>query len=102
MKKIAVVLMCVIVLSAVGMAADDAAALYKTKCVACHGADGTTAKGNVKSFKDPVVQKMSEADLEKMIGDGGPKALAMHQFGKKGLKPEEIKALAAYVKTLGK
>ena len=103
MKKIAVVLICMMVVSVAAVAADNpAAALYKTKCQACHGADGTTAKGNIKSFKDPSVQKMSDADLEKMIGEGGAKALASHQFSKKGLKPEEIKGLAGYVKTLGK
>ena len=30
------------------------------------------------------------------------KALATHQFAKKGLTPEQIKGLAGYVKTLGK
>ena len=107
MKKIALVLVCVMVLGVVGAAAQDSPMLYKTKCAACHGVDGNgdtpiAKKQNIKSFKDPSVQKMSEADLTAMIGEGGAKQLATHQFSKKGLTPEQIKGLVAYVKQLGK
>ena len=108
MKKIAVLMVCVMVLCLAGAAAaQDSPMLYKTKCAACHGVDGNgdtpiAKKQNIKSFKDPSVQKLSDAELEAMIGNGGPKALATHQFSKKGLTPEQIKALAAYVKQLGK
>lgn len=107
MKKIALVLVCVVVLGVVSAAAQDSPMLYKTKCAACHGVDGNgdtpiAKKQNIKSFKDPSVQKLSEADLTAMIGEGGAKKLATHQFSKKGLTPEQIKGLAAYVKQLGK
>jgi Cytochrome c553 len=109
MKKIAVLTMCVMVLClAVSAAAqDNSMTLYKSKCAACHGVDGTgntpiAKKQNIKSFKDPSVQKQSEDELAKMIGDGGPKPLPTHQFSKKGLTPEQVKGLAAYVKQLGK
>jgi len=102
MKKIAVVMICMMVFAVAASAQDTNMTLYKSKCAACHGVDGTTQKGTIKSFKDPSVQKMSAADLEKMIGEGGPKPLTTHQFAKKGLTPEQIKGLAAYVKQLGK
>ena len=109
MKKIAVVLMCLVVVMMVGAAAaqDNPMTLYKSKCAACHGTDGNAdtpmaKKQNIKSFKDPSVQKQSEDELMKMISDGGPKALPTHQFGKKGLTPDQVKALAGYVKQLGK
>ena len=108
MKKIAVLMVCVMVLClASAAAAQDSPMLYKTKCAACHGVDGNgdtpiAKKQNIKSFKDPSVQKMGDAELEAMIGNGGPKPLTTHQFAKKGMTPEQVKALAAYVKQLGK
>ena len=56
----------------------DAAALYKSKCAVCHGADGTgdTPMGKklgVKSLKSPEVQKESDSDLKASISNG------MHQ-----------------------
>lgn len=107
MKKIAVVMVCALVLCAAGAAAQDSPMLYKTKCAACHGVNGNgdtpiAKKQNIKSFKDPSIQKMSDAEIEAMIGEGGAKKLATHQFSKKGLTPEQIKGLAAHVKQLGK
>jgi cytochrome c6 len=53
----------------------DGAALYKTKCAPCHGADGSgnTPVGkslHVKSLASAEVQKMTDADLTKVIHDG--------------------------------
>ncbi len=109
MKKIAVVVMCLVVVMMVSAASaqDNSMTLFKSKCAACHGTDGNAdtpmaKKQNIKSFKDPSVQKQSQDELVKMIGDGGPKALPTHQFSKKGLTADQIKALAGYVKQLGK
>ncbi len=110
MKRTIAVVLCVMIclaLASVTAAAQDSPMLFKTKCAACHGQDGNAdtpmaKKQNIKSFKDPSVQKMSEADLTAMIGEGGAKQLATHQFSKKGLTPEQIKGLVAYVKQLGK
>jgi mono/diheme cytochrome c family protein len=109
MKKIAVVVMFLMVVGLASSAAaqDNSMTLYKSKCAACHGVDGNAEtpmakKQNIKSFKDPSVQKMSEAELVAMIGEGGSKPLPTHQFSKKGLTPEQVKALAGYVKQLGK
>ena len=108
MKRIAVLLLIAALVAPAALAADlGSDPNYKTKCAACHGQNGTAdtpmgKKQNIKSFKAPEVQKMSDADLQAMIATGGPTKLATHQFGSKGLTPEQIKALAGYVKELGK
>jgi mono/diheme cytochrome c family protein len=82
---------------------DKSTALYKQKCVACHGVDGKgeTATGKtmkVRSFADPEVAKMSEDDLTGTIEKGKGK---MPAYGK-SLKPDEIKAMVVYVRSLAK
>lgn len=84
-------------------AAQDVAATYKAKCAMCHGADGKGATPAGKSmgahdFASPDVQKMSDADLEQAVTKGKNK---MPAYGSK-LKPEEIKGLVSYIRTLGK
>ena len=75
--------------------ADD----YKAKCAMCHGADGKGAmakKMGSKDLNDPEVQGKSEADIAKIVSDGKGK-----MTGFKGkLSDDQIKAVAAYVKTL--
>ncbi len=91
----ALAVVCIIPAS---MSAQDAsAALYKSKCAMCHGADGMKAAGHDLSGAD--VQKKSDADLTAVIADG--KAPKMPKYGDK-LKPEEIKGLVAYIRTLKK
>jgi mono/diheme cytochrome c family protein len=84
-------------------AADDAAATYKAKCSACHGADGKggTAIGKklgLRDFTSPEVQKMSDADLTAIIADGKDK---MPSY-KKSLKPDQIKDLVGFIRSLAK
>ena len=76
-------------------AQDASAATYKSKCAMCHGADGKKAAGHDLSSAD--VQKESDADLTAVIANG--KAPKMPKYGDK-LKPEEIKGLVAYIRTL--
>jgi len=75
----------------------QSADLYKSKCAMCHGADGRKVAGH--DFSGPDVQSQSDADLAAVIIDG--KAPKMPKFGDK-LKPEEIKGLVAYIRTLKK
>ncbi len=78
-------------------AQDASEALYKSKCAMCHGADGKKAAGH--DFQSAEVQKESDADLAAVITNG--KAPKMPKYGDK-LKPEEIKVLVAYIRTLKK
>ena len=92
-----------IALSGAPLSAQDAAATYKTKCSACHGADGKgeTAMGKKFGLKDlasPDVQKMSDDELTAIIADGKDK---MPSY-KKSLKPDEIKGLVGYIRSLAK
>jgi len=80
--------------------ADTAAgeAAYKAKCAGCHGADG---KGK-EVLKTPDmtaadVQKKSDADLSGIISNGKGKMPAY-----KTLKPEQVKDLVGYIRSLKK
>jgi cytochrome c6 len=81
--------------------AQDASALYKSKCAGCHAADGTGSamgkKMGAHDFTSADVQKMSDAELTDIITNGKNK---MPKYG--SLKPEEIKGLVAYIRTLKK
>jgi mono/diheme cytochrome c family protein len=87
-----------------GTGADDkSAATYKAKCASCHGADGKgdTPAGkstNVRSFADPEVVKASDEDLAGIIEKGKAK---MPGYGK-SMKPDEIKDMVAYIRSLAK
>lgn len=82
---------------------DDAGALYKTKCAACHGPDGKgeTAIGKTNKIRDLAsaeVQKQSDDELNAVIASGKGK---MPGYAK-SLNPEQIKSLVAYIRGLGK
>jgi cytochrome c6 len=90
-------------LSTSARADEKSAALYKQKCAACHGADGKgetpTGKAlKVKDFASEEVKKMSDEDLSEAISKGKGK---MPAYGK-SLKPEDIKALVAYIRSMAK
>ncbi len=70
--------------------------LYKSKCAMCHGADGAKAAGH--DFTSADVQKKSDDELAGVITNGKPPKMPPY----KSLKPEEIKGLVAYIRTLKK
>jgi cytochrome c553 len=83
--------------------AEDGAALYKTKCAACHGPDGAgKPAAKIPALNSEDVQKQSDADLTDFIANGGPSKKASHSFSQKGLNAEQIKALVAQVRSLKK
>jgi mono/diheme cytochrome c family protein len=81
--------------------AQDASAMFKSKCAGCHGADGTGSamgkKMGAHDFTSADVQKMSDAELTDVITNGKNK---MPKYA--SLKPEEVKGLVAYIRTLKK
>src|SRR5260370_15383671 len=84
-----------------GACAEDAAAFYKSKCQACHGADGKgdTAAGKklgAKDFHSPEVAKRSDAELFDITKNGKDK---MPGYDKK-LTDDQIKELIKYIRTL--
>jgi cytochrome c6 len=91
----------VLTLGVAGACAQDAADLYKSKCQACHGADGkgdTPAgkKLGVKDFHSPEVAKMSDQELFAITKNGKDK---MPPYDKK-LTDEQIKELIKYIRSL--
>jgi len=102
-RKEAVALVAVMMLGAGSraVAQDDVAALYKTKCQVCHGADGkgdTPAgkKLEVKDFHSPEIAKMSDAELIDITHKGKGK---MQGYDKK-ITDGQIKALIQYIHSL--
>lgn len=82
--------------------AEDAAALYKAKCAACHGADGVaTATGQklkARDFNSPEAVKMTAAEMIEVTTKGKEK---MPAYDKK-LTADQIKSLVDYVRSMSK
>ena len=77
------------------VASADTAAIFGSRCAACHGKDGKGAPaGKALGVKDLTVTKLSEAELVTVISDGRNKMPPQ----KASLKPDEIQALAKYIK----
>ena len=86
-------------------AAEDAAKIFARSCSPCHGKDGQPnavfAKQGVRNFKDAAWQKATpDAQIEKTIHEG-KQGTMMASFDKQ-LSPQEIKALVAYIRKLGR
>jgi cytochrome c6 len=96
----AIAVMFVVSLSA--NAQNAAETLYKSKCAGCHGADGTGSatgkKMGARDFTTADVQGISDTEISTIITNGKNK---MPAYGK-SLKPEDVKGLVAYIRTLKK
>ena len=97
---LAVVGFCI---AAVPARAQDTAGLFKSKCGACHGADGSgnTAVGKsmkIRDFASADVQKQTDEELTATItnGKGGMPAY------KDKLTGDQIKQLVAFIRDLAK
>ena len=73
--------------------ADTGKALFEHYCSRCHGADGTKGFLGAKNLKK---SRLADSAIIKQIQNG---KRIMPSFQKK-IKPEEIQALAIYIKTL--
>jgi cytochrome c6 len=81
----------------------DAAATFKAKCAACHGADGSGStpagkKLKCRDFRSAEVQGQSDAQLLAIVTKGKGKMPAFE----KTLGADTCKALVAYVRSLKK
>jgi mono/diheme cytochrome c family protein len=87
-----------LVTSLTSWAADDGAALYKTKCAGCHGANG---EGKT-AIKAPPLKgtKLDASQLAEHITKGKSGSKAPHNKGIAGLNDDQARAIAEYVKTL--
>ena len=91
-----------LVVTSHAIAQSEAEKTYKTKCVACHAADGSGSEVGKKlgahDFHSSDVQGETDADLGQIIAKGKNKMPAYE----KSLKPDEVKGLVAYVRGLEK
>jgi cytochrome c6 len=103
-RAIEMVALAALCLATCPLGAQEAgAALYKTKCAACHGADGKgeTTVGKMNKIRDlgsAEVQQQSDSDLSTIISGGKGK---MPAYGK-SLKPDQVTELVAFVRSLAK
>jgi mono/diheme cytochrome c family protein len=95
-KRLALVLAVSFAVAGAAQAADPKAT-FASKCALCHGPDGkgNTAAGKKFGVKDLTATKLSAAELEGVIAKG--RGTAMKPFEGK-LSPEEIKAMAGFIK----
>src|SRR5262249_41824387 len=97
MKRSIIVLTVIALLSMsfVACAAEDGAAIYKSKCAACHGPDGAGKVG-------PAVKGISltDAQMDELLTKGAAGKKAPHSKAITGLTDDQAKAVAAYVKSL--
>ena len=76
----------------------DGAALYKSRCASCHGAGGE----GKPAMKAPALKdtKLEVPHIIDHLMRGEPTSKAPHKKGMSGLKEDQAKAIAEYVKTL--
>jgi mono/diheme cytochrome c family protein len=84
-------------------AQNDGAGLFKAKCAACHGADGSanTAVGKsmkIRDFHSPDVQKQTDAQLTDIITTGKG---AMPAYKGK-LTDDQVKQLVGFIRDVTK
>src|ERR1700690_131659 len=109
MKKILVLSILALAVTAWSVRAEDAKALYENDCAKCHGADGKgdTKMGKklgAKDYSDPKVQDaLTDDNAAKAIKEG-----LKDPDGKTLMKPAEgvsdgdVKGLVAYMRTFKK
>lgn len=79
----------------------DGAAIYKSKCVSCHGADGKgeTAVGKAMKLRDlgsAEVQAQSDAELVEVTGKGKGKMPGYE----KSIGADGVQAVVAHIRTM--
>ena len=84
--------------------AADAPANWSAKCAACHAPDGKGKPAlKTKDYTSPDVQaKLTDDELTKAITDGITTSKPPMPAFKGKLTPDEIKALAAHIRSLKK
>lgn len=88
-----------LILPNLSWAAGEGAALYQAKCAMCHGADlaGKPA-AKVPSLVSDEVKQQSDAELADMIANGGKDKKASRAFANKGVTPDQVKMVIAYIR----
>jgi cytochrome c6 len=101
MKRALMVLVAIVVAAPTLLAdaaAADGAAVYKSKCAICHGADGKGQTGTGKSLKLRSLRatKLTDPQLTKIVADGKGRMPAY----KTKLSTAEIEAVVKFIRSL--
>jgi cytochrome c6 len=88
-----------LILPNLSWAASEGATLYQSKCAMCHGADlaGKPA-AKIPSLISDEAKQQSDADLTDAIANGGKNKKASHAFATKGVTPDQVKMVIAYIR----
>jgi len=97
LQKLALTLIAAGSLTAAG--SNEGQKIFSSTCAACHGLDGRGGEHAPNIATEPRVQGMDDDALAKVITNGIP-AAGMPGFGS-SLKPEQIRAVVTYLRTLG-
>jgi mono/diheme cytochrome c family protein len=109
MKKILVLSIAALAVTALSVRAEDAKGLYENNCAKCHGTDGKgdTKMGKklgAKDYTDPKVQDALKDDaatkaIKEGLKDADGKSLMKPA---EGLSDSDVKGLVAYMRTFKK
>ncbi len=86
MKRLTVVMAALAMMLSTAAFAEDGAALYKSKCSACHGAAGEGKSG-------PAIK--GKTDVVDVLTNGGKKGIHAKPFS---VTPDQSKAIADFLK----
>ncbi len=86
-------------------AQDEASALFKAKCSACHGADGrgnpaAEKKLDIPDLRSKDVQSLSDEVLFQTIAYGARHKEAPHAFVYRGVPEQDVRMLVKYIRRL--
>jgi len=95
MKRFISSLAVLALMSGMALAAEDGAAIFKTKCAMCHGAAGEGKSG--PALKGTALTAAQIADV---LEKGAPGKKAPHGKAVAGITADQAAAVAAYVKSL--
>jgi mono/diheme cytochrome c family protein len=98
-KTLIVVALLALVALPLAAWAESGADVYKAKCQMCHGVDAKGKMAGTHDWSSAEVQKMSDADLTKVIEDGKPPKMPA-QKGK--LTDAQVKDMVSYIRSLKK
>lgn len=104
MKKMLIIGVAAWFAAAVSSFGADGAALWKTHCAKCHGADGAggTAMGKKLKVKDYSKEAVSDDAIAKSIKDGVKEGGKLVMKPTAGVSDDDVKALVAHMKSLKK
>jgi mono/diheme cytochrome c family protein len=95
MKRFMMGLVVLALMSGMAFAAEDGAAIYKTKCAGCHGAAGEGKMGPALKGTSLSTDQIADALLK-----GAPGKKAPHGKPMAGVTADQAAAVAGYVKTI--